>query len=156
MFTHSAAPRALWRHVGLQGLLGAGDGAAGGPLRAQVRKLQWVSVAGHASDSSWRGLGTKARGRSKKEKDVQMVSGEGCKQKASKTTKRRSVEANGRRLSSDEPAGTEEAAAVTASRDNCGGIHLILGPMFSGKSTALLQRVRDEASTGRYFHGSDL
>ncbi|KAH7293852.1 hypothetical protein KP509_28G045300 [Ceratopteris richardii] len=31
----------------------------------------------------------------------------------------------------------------------CGSIHLIVGPMFAGKTTALLQRVQAEASTGR-------
>lgn len=30
-----------------------------------------------------------------------------------------------------------------------GSIHLIVGPMFAGKTTALLQRVEEEASTGR-------
>lgn len=34
---------------------------------------------------------------------------------------------------------------------NMGAIHLIVGPMFAGKTTALLQRVRKEADAGRYF-----
>lgn len=34
---------------------------------------------------------------------------------------------------------------------NVGAIHLIVGPMFAGKTTALLQRVREEADAGRYF-----
>ena len=34
---------------------------------------------------------------------------------------------------------------------NMGAIHLIVGPMFAGKTTALLQRIRKEADAGRYF-----
>ncbi|BBN03910.1 thymidine kinase [Marchantia polymorpha subsp. ruderalis] len=34
-------------------------------------------------------------------------------------------------------------------QDKCGSIHLILGPMFAGKSTALLKRAQEEASAGR-------
>ncbi|KAH7297871.1 hypothetical protein KP509_25G016400 [Ceratopteris richardii] len=39
--------------------------------------------------------------------------------------------------------GTEECEAVS------GSIHLIVGPMFAGKTTALLERVEAEASAGR-------
>lgn len=35
-------------------------------------------------------------------------------------------------------------------RDNAGGIHVIIGPMFAGKTTALLRRIRKEADAGRY------
>lgn len=35
-------------------------------------------------------------------------------------------------------------------RDNAGGIHVIVGPMFAGKTTALLNRIREEADAGRY------
>lgn len=35
---------------------------------------------------------------------------------------------------------------------NMGAIHLIVGPMFAGKTTALLQRVRKEADAGRYLY----
>jgi thymidine kinase len=31
-----------------------------------------------------------------------------------------------------------------------GEIHVIVGPMFAGKTTALLRRVQAEAGTGRY------
>lgn len=31
-----------------------------------------------------------------------------------------------------------------------GEIHVIVGPMFAGKTTALLRRVQVEAGTGRY------
>ena len=31
-----------------------------------------------------------------------------------------------------------------------GSIHLIIGPMFAGKTTALLKRVQAEANDGRY------
>lgn len=34
-------------------------------------------------------------------------------------------------------------------RENVGGIHVIIGPMFAGKTTALLQRIREEADAGR-------
>jgi len=36
-------------------------------------------------------------------------------------------------------------------RDNAGSIHVITGPMFAGKTTALLKRVQKEADAGRYF-----
>lgn len=36
-------------------------------------------------------------------------------------------------------------------RENVGGIHVIIGPMFAGKTTALLQRIREEADAGRYL-----
>lgn len=36
-------------------------------------------------------------------------------------------------------------------RENVGSIHVIIGPMFAGKTTALLQRIREEAAAGRYL-----
>lgn len=36
-------------------------------------------------------------------------------------------------------------------RDNVGGLHVITGPMFAGKTTALLKRIQKEADAGRYF-----
>lgn len=39
--------------------------------------------------------------------------------------------------------------SVGFERENVGGIHLIVGPMFAGKTTALLRRIRKEADAGR-------
>lgn len=39
-------------------------------------------------------------------------------------------------------------------RDNVGSIDVIVGPMFAGKTTALLQRVRKEVDAGRYSQSS--
>lgn len=36
--------------------------------------------------------------------------------------------------------------------DNVGAIHVITGPMFAGKTTALLKRITTEADAGRYCH----
>ena len=36
-------------------------------------------------------------------------------------------------------------------RDNVGSIHLIMGPMFAGKTTALLKRIQKESDAGRCF-----
>lgn len=36
-------------------------------------------------------------------------------------------------------------------RENAGGIHVIVGPMFAGKTTALLKRIRKEADAGRWI-----
>ncbi|OVA15117.1 Thymidine kinase [Macleaya cordata] len=38
---------------------------------------------------------------------------------------------------------------MEASRFSCGEIHVICGPMFAGKTTALLQRVQSESDVGR-------
>lgn len=46
--------------------------------------------------------------------------------------------------------GNESLASNDFVRDNVGGIHVITGPMFAGKTTALLKRIRQEADAGRY------
>lgn len=46
--------------------------------------------------------------------------------------------------------------SVDYERENVGGIHLIVGPMFAGKTTALLRRIRKEADGGRYSSRSSL
>lgn len=33
-----------------------------------------------------------------------------------------------------------------------GEIHVIVGPMFAGKTTALLRRIKSESTDGRYYH----
>jgi len=35
-------------------------------------------------------------------------------------------------------------------RRGSGAVHVIMGPMFSGKSTSLLRRIKSEISDGRY------
>ncbi|CAM6081868.1 unnamed protein product [Calypogeia fissa] len=158
MLAPSTAQRTLFRQ-GLHRLLGPGDGVVGGQVRAQVRaqvmQNRWVSFIGFSaagisldSDSLSRGFSTKAKGRRKN--DAEMVTGDGVKQKGPKTKRQsRSVEANGAHLSSDKMPGAEDALLGPPSMDNCGGIHVIIGPMFAGKSTALLRRVQEEASVGR-------
>jgi len=41
-------------------------------------------------------------------------------------------------------------AAVEVRAAQSGEIHVIVGPMFAGKTTALLRRVQAEAGNGRY------
>jgi hypothetical protein len=47
----------------------------------------------------------------------------------------------------------DERRLVTL-RENVGGgaIHIIMGPMFAGKTTSLLRRVQDARNAGRYIH----
>jgi len=41
--------------------------------------------------------------------------------------------------------------SINGGRFEAGEVHVIIGPMFAGKTTDLLRRIESESSSGRFF-----